>query len=88
MAIAMTGVRLLNTKEKTDTPLSGTTIYVDYSKKKKTLEVAFHPQKIYHYYPVEEDLWKKYKNALAAGESSGQFVNLMIKPHYEFNRVR
>ncbi|WP_207422946.1 KTSC domain-containing protein [Desertivirga brevis] len=84
----MTQVPLLNTKEKIATPLSGTTVYVDYSKEKKTLEVAFYPQKIYHYYQVDEDLWENYKAAIAAGESSGQFVNFKVKPLYNYSQVR
>ncbi|WP_423148063.1 KTSC domain-containing protein [Rubrolithibacter danxiaensis] len=66
------------------TPGSGTTVMINYSFKKRILEVEFTGGKTYHYLNVEPDVWKSYKSEVESGESSGQFVNFRIKPFYEF----
>ncbi|WP_207532544.1 KTSC domain-containing protein [Desertivirga arenae] len=87
MAKAETGERLLNTDQKIITSASQTTLYVDYSVKEEILEVAYRPDKIYHYFNVKRKVWQDYKNTVEAGESSGQFVNFRIKPFYKFDRI-
>ena len=77
----------LNSKNKLETPSSGTTIAIDYSAKDKLLEVQFLPGKVYHYKKVEPDIWRKYKEIVISGGSSGLFVNTEVKPFYEYYEV-
>jgi hypothetical protein len=85
MFIMITG--RLNTKNKTFTPSSGTTVYVDYSAKEKTLEVEFDGGKVYHYYKVAPSIWKEYRKVIEEGQSSGVYVNTKIKPFYDYREV-
>ena len=73
---------MLNRKNAIQTPGSGTTIAINYSKAEHVLEVVFIGGKVYHYYGVEPEVWEEYKNVVLSGRSSGTFVNTRIKPHY------
>ncbi len=77
----------LKTENKLSTPDSGTTIYIDYSEEKKILEVGYEGGKVYHYFDVEQSVWKKYKSLVLKGESSGIFVNTQIKPAYQYKEI-
>jgi len=74
--------RILNTSNKTLTPISGTTAYIDYSNEKQILEVAFRGGHIYQYFGVDIIAWQEYKQVIDSGGSSGKFVNSKIKPIY------
>lgn len=77
----------LNTKNKTYTNKSGTTIYIDYSEKRKILEVEFTRDNVYHYLKVEPLVWEEYKELILSGGSSGEFVNQNIKFKYAFRKI-
>jgi len=77
----------LNSKNKLNTPSSGTTNYVDYSAEKKILEVEFTGGKTYHYLNVEPAVWQNYKKVIMEGKSSGEFVNYFIKPNYSYEET-
>jgi len=77
----------LHSKNKLYTPKSGTTIYIDYSEKRKILEVEF-TAGLYHYLKVEPLVWEEYKELILSGGSSGEFVNQKIKFKYAFRKIR
>ena len=79
---------LLNTRSKILTPSSGTTVYIDYSARKKILEVEFVNGQIYHYHEVESVVWEEYQIIIKSGGSSGIYVNTKIKPRYKYLRIR
>jgi hypothetical protein len=78
----------LNSANKLYTPASGTTSYIDYSAKKRILEVQFEGGKAYHYFNVEPSVWEEYKKVIITGESSGAYVNTKIKPVYRYTEVK
>jgi hypothetical protein len=78
----------LHSKNKLYTPKSGTTIYIDYSEKRKILEVEFTAGNVYHYLKVEPLVWEEYRDLILSGGSSGEFVNQKIKPNYTLRKIR
>lgn len=64
------------------TPDSGTTVLINYSETDRILEVEFTGGRTYHYYPVEPEVWERYKDIVQSGGSSGNFVNTVVKPNY------
>jgi len=80
--------RRLYTSNALETPDSATTSKIDYSAKRRILEVEYSNGKIYHYHHVEPEIWDLYRKTVLSGGSSGQFVNYVIKPKYlEFERI-
>jgi len=77
----------LNTNNKLYTPKSGTTVHIDYSDKMRVLEVEFLAGKVYHYKKVEPEVWEEYKEIVNSGQSSGVYINLNIKPNYNYEEV-
>ncbi len=79
--------RRLNSKNKLQTLNSGTTTYIDYAETKQILEVEFIGGRTYQYLKVPPSIWLNYKQSVVDGKSSGEFVNLIIKPNYPFREV-
>ena len=74
--------RRLHTPNVLKTPDSGTTFLIDYSEKRRILEVEFTSRQVYQYKKVEPEVWKEYRDVVLSGGSSGNFVNTRIKPYY------
>lgn len=74
--------RRLHTPNVVKTPNSGTTLLIDYSENRRTLEVEFINRQVYQYKKVEPEVWKEYRDVVLSGGSSGNFVNTRIKPYY------
>jgi len=68
------------------TPESNTTTFINYDSEKKILEVGF-ADGVYHYFGVQQNVWKEFKAFIEAGGSSGKFVNLIIKPFYKYQKA-
>ena len=77
----------LNKNNAVYTPVSGTTILINYSIKSHILEVEFAGGRVYHYYKVDPLLWEEYKSIIKLKGSSGSFVNTRIKPFFEDEEV-
>lgn len=69
------------------TPDSETTEYIDYSVKRKCLEVGFRGGRAYQYLNVEIERWEDFRRAILAGGSSGTYINTIIKPNYQFKAL-
>jgi hypothetical protein len=78
-------LKRLSRKNLVATPNSGTTTFINYDNKTSTLEVGF-VDGIYRYFNVPPEVWKQYKALVESGGSSGQFVNFIIKPAYEYKK--
>ena len=76
----------LSWKNLITTPGSGTTTFINYDEDKNILEVGF-ADGIYHYFSVPLSVWEQYKEFVDLGGSSGKFVNLIIKPNYDCQKL-
>jgi len=69
------------------TPGSTATNMINYSETSLKLEVEYVDGDVYHYLEVEPEKWEEYRDWVAQGKSSGEFVNKYIKPFYEQRRI-
>ena len=70
------------------TPASTATNYLNYSEKDKILEIEYKQGNIYQYLNVPMKHWLQYREAVISGDSSGVYVNKLIKEAgYDYREV-
>jgi hypothetical protein len=80
--------KILNPRNRIYTPLSLTTIFINYSDSREILEVAFKETgKVYHYFHVPPDVWEEYRTEIKLNRSSGKYYNKKIRPVYEYEEI-